>query len=166
MVWALNCHFLNLCKDDKCWLMRGFQETFTTWAHLNQVCTADKPSPPSSFCFQSLKPVLHCCCNLTSVFVRYKIKLDSDEALYGGHGRLDHNTEFFTEAQPFNGRSNSILVNIFILTLLTHRRSCFGERHWVLSFGAHYKLQNQGCCCWVQTTFVPAPTVSSSNSAY
>ncbi|XP_058489690.1 1,4-alpha-glucan-branching enzyme [Solea solea] len=43
---------------------------------------------------------------------RYKIKLDSDEALYGGHGRLDHNTEFFTEAQPYNGRSNSMQVYI------------------------------------------------------
>lgn len=31
---------------------------------------------------------------------------------YGGHGRLDHNTEFFTEAQPFNGRPNSMQVNI------------------------------------------------------
>uniref|UniRef100_A0A672ZF59 1,4-alpha-glucan branching enzyme n=1 Tax=Sphaeramia orbicularis TaxID=375764 RepID=A0A672ZF59_9TELE len=28
---------------------------------------------------------------------KYKIKLDSDEVLYGGHGRLDHNTEFFTD---------------------------------------------------------------------
>uniref|UniRef100_A0A8C9ZWZ1 1,4-alpha-glucan branching enzyme n=1 Tax=Sander lucioperca TaxID=283035 RepID=A0A8C9ZWZ1_SANLU len=44
----------------------------------------------------------------SSVPHKYKIKLDSDEALYGGHGRLDHNTEFFTEAQPFNGRPNSI----------------------------------------------------------
>ncbi|KAI9547978.1 hypothetical protein NQZ68_012995 [Dissostichus eleginoides] len=39
---------------------------------------------------------------------RYKIKLDSDEHLYGGHGRLDHNTEFSTEAHGFNGRQNSI----------------------------------------------------------
>uniref|UniRef100_A0A3B5LH48 1,4-alpha-glucan branching enzyme n=1 Tax=Xiphophorus couchianus TaxID=32473 RepID=A0A3B5LH48_9TELE len=39
----------------------------------------------------------------------YKIKLDSDEVQYGGHGRLDHNTDFFTEPQPFNGRSNSML---------------------------------------------------------
>uniref|UniRef100_A0A7N6BF30 1,4-alpha-glucan branching enzyme n=1 Tax=Anabas testudineus TaxID=64144 RepID=A0A7N6BF30_ANATE len=28
---------------------------------------------------------------------KYKIKLDSDAVQYGGHGRLDHNTEFFTE---------------------------------------------------------------------
>ncbi|MEQ2279186.1 1,4-alpha-glucan branching enzyme, partial [Ameca splendens] len=42
----------------------------------------------------------------------YKIKLDSDEVQYGGHGRLDHNTDFFTEPQPFNGRSNSMLVYI------------------------------------------------------
>ncbi|XP_033969037.1 1,4-alpha-glucan-branching enzyme [Trematomus bernacchii] len=42
----------------------------------------------------------------------YKIKLDSDDHLYGGHGRLDHNTEFFTEAHGFNGRQNSIKVYI------------------------------------------------------
>ncbi|KAK5929648.1 hypothetical protein CgunFtcFv8_010867 [Champsocephalus gunnari] len=42
----------------------------------------------------------------------YKIKLDSDEHLYGGHGRLNHNTEFFTEAHGFNGRQNSIKVYI------------------------------------------------------
>ncbi|XP_023259387.1 1,4-alpha-glucan-branching enzyme [Seriola lalandi dorsalis] len=43
---------------------------------------------------------------------KYKIKLDSDERPYGGHGRLDHNTEFFSEAQPFNGRPNSMQVYI------------------------------------------------------
>uniref|UniRef100_A0A3P9IGV1 1,4-alpha-glucan branching enzyme n=1 Tax=Oryzias latipes TaxID=8090 RepID=A0A3P9IGV1_ORYLA len=43
---------------------------------------------------------------------KYKIKLDSDEVQYGGHGRLDHNTDFFTEPHPFNGRSNSMLVYI------------------------------------------------------
>uniref|UniRef100_A0A3B4BVQ2 1,4-alpha-glucan branching enzyme n=1 Tax=Pygocentrus nattereri TaxID=42514 RepID=A0A3B4BVQ2_PYGNA len=41
---------------------------------------------------------------------KYKIKLDSDEIQYGGHGRLDHNTEFFTESVPFNDRSNSMQV--------------------------------------------------------
>uniref|UniRef100_W5KR96 1,4-alpha-glucan branching enzyme n=1 Tax=Astyanax mexicanus TaxID=7994 RepID=W5KR96_ASTMX len=43
---------------------------------------------------------------------KYKIKLDSDEVQYGGHGRLDHNTEFFTESIPFNGRANSMQVYI------------------------------------------------------
>uniref|UniRef100_A0A4W6C238 1,4-alpha-glucan branching enzyme n=1 Tax=Lates calcarifer TaxID=8187 RepID=A0A4W6C238_LATCA len=60
---------------------------------------------------------------------KYKIKLDSDEVLYGGHGRLDHNTEFFTELQPFNGRSNSMKVNVSNIILLTHQRSPFVERH-------------------------------------
>uniref|UniRef100_A0A673YMH2 1,4-alpha-glucan branching enzyme n=1 Tax=Salmo trutta TaxID=8032 RepID=A0A673YMH2_SALTR len=41
---------------------------------------------------------------------KYTIKLDSDEVEYGGHGRLDHNTEFFTEPQSFNERDNSMLV--------------------------------------------------------
>ncbi|XP_058885659.1 1,4-alpha-glucan-branching enzyme-like [Acipenser ruthenus] len=43
---------------------------------------------------------------------KYKIVLDSDEAQYGGHQRLDHNTEFFTEAVPYNGCSNSAMVYI------------------------------------------------------
>uniref|UniRef100_A0A6Q2X897 1,4-alpha-glucan branching enzyme n=1 Tax=Esox lucius TaxID=8010 RepID=A0A6Q2X897_ESOLU len=49
---------------------------------------------------------------------KYTIKLDSDEKQYGGHGRLDHNTEFFTEPQPFNQRENSMLVYIPCRTAL------------------------------------------------
>ncbi|XP_072316290.1 1,4-alpha-glucan-branching enzyme [Eucyclogobius newberryi] len=43
---------------------------------------------------------------------KYKIKLDSDMVMYGGHGRLDHNTEFYTDPEPFNGRNHSIKVYI------------------------------------------------------
>uniref|UniRef100_H3AP55 1,4-alpha-glucan branching enzyme n=2 Tax=Latimeria chalumnae TaxID=7897 RepID=H3AP55_LATCH len=43
---------------------------------------------------------------------KYKIVLDSDAAEYGGHQRLDYNTEFFTEHLAFNNRSNSLLVYI------------------------------------------------------
>nr|XP_015197484.1 PREDICTED: 1,4-alpha-glucan-branching enzyme isoform X2 [Lepisosteus oculatus] len=43
---------------------------------------------------------------------KYKIKLDSDMAQYGGHQRLDHNTDFLTEPVPFNNRQNSLLVYI------------------------------------------------------
>lgn len=43
---------------------------------------------------------------------KYKIKLDSDEIQYGGHGRLDHNTEFFTEPMGLNDRPNSMMVYI------------------------------------------------------
>lgn len=48
---------------------------------------------------------------LTIPLHRHRIVLDSDELRYGGHGRLDHNTEFFTEPMPFNGRSHSMLVS-------------------------------------------------------
>uniref|UniRef100_A0A665UYN9 1,4-alpha-glucan branching enzyme n=1 Tax=Echeneis naucrates TaxID=173247 RepID=A0A665UYN9_ECHNA len=65
---------------------------------------------------------------------KYKIKLDTDETLYGGHGRLDHNTEFFSESHPFNGRPNSMKVNIPNVTLLTHQSSSFVEL-------PNYKLQ-------------------------
>uniref|UniRef100_A0A672ZG81 1,4-alpha-glucan branching enzyme n=1 Tax=Sphaeramia orbicularis TaxID=375764 RepID=A0A672ZG81_9TELE len=60
---------------------------------------------------------------------KYKIKLDSDEVLYGGHGRLDHNTEFFTERQPFNGRSNSMRVNTVDITHMTNLMSSSFECH-------------------------------------
>ncbi|XP_029443870.1 1,4-alpha-glucan-branching enzyme isoform X1 [Rhinatrema bivittatum] len=43
---------------------------------------------------------------------KYKIVLDSDAAEYGGHQRLDHNTDFFTEQFPYNNRSYSLLVYI------------------------------------------------------
>ncbi|XP_026508410.1 1,4-alpha-glucan-branching enzyme [Terrapene carolina triunguis] len=43
---------------------------------------------------------------------KYKIALDSDAPEYGGHQRLDHNTEYFTEQYSHNFRSNSLLVYI------------------------------------------------------
>uniref|UniRef100_A0A8C5XUZ0 1,4-alpha-glucan-branching enzyme n=1 Tax=Microcebus murinus TaxID=30608 RepID=A0A8C5XUZ0_MICMU len=42
----------------------------------------------------------------------FKIVLDSDAAEYGGHQRLDHNTDFFSEAFEHNGRPHSLLVYI------------------------------------------------------
>jgi 1,4-alpha-glucan branching enzyme len=47
--------------------------------------------------------------------VRYTIKLDSDDVQFGGHGRLDHHTEFFTKPQDFNGRSNVMQVKGVLL---------------------------------------------------
>lgn len=72
--------------------------------------TGDKAFAHTFFCRISYHRVSHCFCTLTLVLFRYKIKLDSDEVQYGGHGRLDHNTEFFTKPEPFNGRSNSMQV--------------------------------------------------------
>uniref|UniRef100_A0A674HMC0 1,4-alpha-glucan branching enzyme n=1 Tax=Taeniopygia guttata TaxID=59729 RepID=A0A674HMC0_TAEGU len=43
---------------------------------------------------------------------KYKILLDSDAGEYGGHQRLDHNTEYFSEEYPHNYRPNSIMVYI------------------------------------------------------
>ncbi|XP_041365409.1 1,4-alpha-glucan-branching enzyme-like [Gigantopelta aegis] len=42
----------------------------------------------------------------------YKIVLDSDEEKYGGHKRLDHNTEFHTFNEPWNGRKNHMFVYV------------------------------------------------------
>ncbi|XP_030051980.1 1,4-alpha-glucan-branching enzyme [Microcaecilia unicolor] len=48
----------------------------------------------------------------TNLSGKYKIVLDSDAAEYGGHQRLDHNTDFFTEAFSYNNRSCSLMVYI------------------------------------------------------
>ncbi|KAL9940923.1 hypothetical protein V8E36_000411 [Tilletia maclaganii] len=38
----------------------------------------------------------------------YVIALDSDDKVYGGHGRVDHSTEFFTNPLEWNGRRNFV----------------------------------------------------------
>lgn len=43
---------------------------------------------------------------------KYKIVLDTDAKEYDGHGRLDHNTDFFTFPDPWNNRGNSMMVYI------------------------------------------------------
>ncbi|XP_065653925.1 1,4-alpha-glucan-branching enzyme-like [Hydra vulgaris] len=43
---------------------------------------------------------------------KYKIVLDSDAEIFGGHNRLDHNCKFFTENYSFNNRSSSLKVYI------------------------------------------------------
>ncbi|KAF1431617.1 1,4-alpha-glucan-branching enzyme, partial [Spheniscus demersus] len=44
------------------------------------------------------------------VIFKYKILLDSDAAEYGGHQRLDHSAEYFSEEYPHNDRPNSLMV--------------------------------------------------------
>lgn len=41
---------------------------------------------------------------------KYRIVLDTDDKQFGGHGRLDHSTEFFTVNDGFAGRPDSIMV--------------------------------------------------------
>ncbi|XP_061104606.1 1,4-alpha-glucan-branching enzyme-like [Conger conger] len=49
---------------------------------------------------------------------KYTIKLDSDDLQYGGHGRLEHSTEFFTETVHFKSFPNSMLVYLPCRTAL------------------------------------------------
>ncbi|CAL8363470.1 unnamed protein product [Merluccius merluccius] len=56
--------------------------------------------------------MIGCCERLLNLGLRYTIKLDSDEVQFGGHGRLDHHTQFFTKPHDFNGRPNSMQVYI------------------------------------------------------
>lgn len=43
---------------------------------------------------------------------KYKIVLDSDAEEFGGHKRLDPNTEFFTFSESYCGRKNSMMIYI------------------------------------------------------
>uniref|UniRef100_A0A8D0H4C1 1,4-alpha-glucan branching enzyme n=1 Tax=Sphenodon punctatus TaxID=8508 RepID=A0A8D0H4C1_SPHPU len=45
-----------------------------------------------------------------SLCFKYKIALDSDAPEYGGHSRLDHNSEYFSEQFSHNHRPNSLMV--------------------------------------------------------
>lgn len=51
--------------------------------------------------------------SLIEISQRYKIQLNSDEAQYGGHGRIQQDTEFFSEPLAFKNRPNSFLVSCF-----------------------------------------------------
>lgn len=41
---------------------------------------------------------------------KYKIILDSDAATFGGHCRVAHDTDYFSEAKPYDHRQNSLLL--------------------------------------------------------
>ncbi|XP_057375740.1 1,4-alpha-glucan-branching enzyme-like [Daphnia carinata] len=41
---------------------------------------------------------------------KYRVVLDSDDHECGGHGRLDHNTNYFSFEEPFGGRPYSTMV--------------------------------------------------------
>jgi len=41
----------------------------------------------------------------------YKIVLDSDAGEFGGHKRIDHNTEFVTFAEGWDNRMNHMFVS-------------------------------------------------------
>ncbi|MCH0630082.1 alpha amylase C-terminal domain-containing protein [Kocuria palustris] len=43
---------------------------------------------------------------------KYKIVLDLDREEFGGHNRVDDNTEFFTEPGTWNDRANSLMVYV------------------------------------------------------
>ncbi|XP_052217090.1 1,4-alpha-glucan-branching enzyme-like isoform X2 [Dreissena polymorpha] len=43
---------------------------------------------------------------------KYKIVLDSDSGVYGGHKRLDHSTDFFTFNEAWDDRQNALMVYI------------------------------------------------------
>ncbi|XP_054165933.1 1,4-alpha-glucan-branching enzyme-like [Oppia nitens] len=40
----------------------------------------------------------------------YRVVLDSDDALFGGHSRIEHKTRFFTSEEGWNGRRHSLLI--------------------------------------------------------
>lgn len=40
----------------------------------------------------------------------YRIVLDTDAEQYGGHKRLDHNTQYFSQPEPWNDRPHHTFV--------------------------------------------------------
>ncbi|XP_078089193.1 1,4-alpha-glucan-branching enzyme isoform X1 [Mustelus asterias] len=67
---------------------------------------------------------------------KYRIVLDTDAAEYGGHGRLNHNTEFFTDCQCQNYRPNSLL---FPSDDFSQRRAYLFE---LVNYGALHSCEN------------------------
>ena len=43
---------------------------------------------------------------------RYCVALDSDAKEFDGHGRIDHNVDYFTKREDWDGRSHSLMVYI------------------------------------------------------
>jgi len=79
--------------------------------------------------------------------------LDSDAAEFGGHSRLDHNTEFVTFAEGWDNRMNHMFVSC-------RRRIC---SHFV----AQYILQFYLLCCQSTESIVAfiVSTVKQTQSA-
>uniref|UniRef100_A0A8C1SC77 1,4-alpha-glucan branching enzyme n=1 Tax=Cyprinus carpio TaxID=7962 RepID=A0A8C1SC77_CYPCA len=99
---------MNLTEDKYGWLAAG-QAAVTTLNQADKVIVFERSNLLFIFNF-------HPCNSYIDYRVavehagKYKIKLNSDELQYGGHGRLVQDTEFFTEPMPFNGRAQSFLV--------------------------------------------------------
>uniref|UniRef100_A0A8C1SCP8 1,4-alpha-glucan branching enzyme n=1 Tax=Cyprinus carpio TaxID=7962 RepID=A0A8C1SCP8_CYPCA len=93
---------MNLTEDKYGWLAAG-QAAVTTLNQADKVIVFERSNLLFIFNF-------HPCNSYIDYRVavehagKYKIKLNSDELQYGGHGRLVQDTEFFTEPMPFNGR--------------------------------------------------------------
>lgn len=56
---------------------------------------------------------------------KYRIVLDTDVEDFGGHGRLDHNTDHFSFAEEFGGRSNSLMVHILTFYCYSFKKYAF-----------------------------------------
>jgi len=50
--------------------------------------------------------------------------LDTDAAEFGGHKRIDHNTQFVTFAEGWDNRMNHMFVSIYSMSL-------YGFRHYL-----------------------------------
>uniref|UniRef100_A0A8C1SCC5 1,4-alpha-glucan branching enzyme n=1 Tax=Cyprinus carpio TaxID=7962 RepID=A0A8C1SCC5_CYPCA len=105
---------MNLTEDKYGWLAAG-QAAVTTLNQADKVIVFERSNLLFIFNF-------HPCNSYIDYRVavehagKYKIKLNSDELQYGGHGRLVQDTEFFTEPMPFNGRAQSFLVSFISIT--------------------------------------------------
>ncbi|XP_052422465.1 1,4-alpha-glucan-branching enzyme [Carassius gibelio] len=118
---------MNLTEDKYGWLAAG-QAAVTTLNQTDKVIVFERSNLLFIFNF-------HPCNSYIDYRVavehagKYKIKLNSDELQYGGHGRLVQDTEFFTEPMPFNGRAQSFRIYIPCRTALILANEDIDFRH-------------------------------------
>jgi 1,4-alpha-glucan branching enzyme len=58
---------------------------------------------------------------MSRISPRYKLVLNSDDSKYGGHNRLDPNAEYFSFAEPWHDRPNSLLVRDRLQDIVIYR---------------------------------------------
>ncbi|XP_071042931.1 1,4-alpha-glucan-branching enzyme [Parasteatoda tepidariorum] len=101
---------MNHLEDKYLWLCSN--PAYVSWKHEDdKVIVFDRAGLVFVFNFHSTKSFPGYRVGV-DVPGKYKIVLDSDSEEFGGHKRLDHNTEFFTFPESYCGRQNSMHIYI------------------------------------------------------
>ncbi|XP_057375752.1 1,4-alpha-glucan-branching enzyme-like [Daphnia carinata] len=113
----LKYHYLN----DFDTAMNNLEEQYG-WLHTNPAHVSTKHEGDKVISFDRAGLVFVFNFNSTQSFTdyriavpnagKYRIVLDSDDKTFGGHGRLDHNTDFFSLPESFGDYPNSLMVYV------------------------------------------------------